>query len=297
MRKLLFIFSLLIVSISTAQELNCTVNILTPQIQGEKRIFETLQKSIYEFMNNTRWTKDIIKIDERIECSMQITVSNRSNDQFTATIQVQSRRPIFKSSYNSVLLNYIDENFNFTYVEYQPLEYNDNAYISNLTSILAFYAYMVIGWDYDSYSPNGGTPFFQKAIGVVNNAQNDQGAKGWRSFESQRNRYWMVNNLIDPVFAPIRDCYYKYHRLGLDVMQQNINQGRASIIESLNLIQKVQRERPAAFNLQLFFNAKSDELINIFSGAPPDEKNKVVTILSEVDPSNSNKYQKIVESR
>lgn len=290
-----FIFLLIAFSgFVSAQELNCVVQVLTSQIQGDKRIYETMQKAIFEFVNNTRWTRDVYKNDERIECSILINVTERSSDDFKATIQIQSRRPVYKASYNSVLFNYIDQEFQFRYVEYQPLEFNETTHISNLTSVLAFYANVIIGLDYDSFSLNGGTPYFQKANAIVNNAQNDQAAKGWKSFESQRNRYWMVNNWLDPVYAPIREFNYKYHRLGLDAMAQSKDQGKAVIVENMTLLQKAYQARPASFTLQLFFNAKGDELVNIFSGAFPDEKTKVVNILNQVDPANSNKYQKIL---
>ena len=279
-----------------AQELNCSVQVLTPAIQGDKHIFETLQKSIYEFMNNTRWTKDNFKNDERIECSILMNVSDRVNDDFKATIQIQSRRPVYKSSYNAVLINYIDQEFQFRYIESQALEFSETTYLSNLTSVLAYYAYIVIALDYDTFSMNGGTPYYQKANAIVNNAQNDQSVKGWQSFESQRNRYWMVYNMLDPVYAPIREYMYKYHRLGLDVMSQNKDQGKGVIAENMTLLQKAYRDRPASFSLQMFFSAKGDELVNIFSGGTPEEKTKVVNILNEIDPANSNKYQKILTS-
>ncbi|MBL7893029.1 MAG: DUF4835 family protein [Bacteroidia bacterium] len=294
MRRFFIFFLFVFSGLVSAQELNCVVQVLTSQIQGDKRIYETMQKAIFEFVNNTRWTRDVYKNDERIECSILINVTERSSDDFKATIQIQSRRPVYKASYNSVLFNYIDQEFQFRYVEYQPLEFNETTHISNLTSVLAFYANIIIGLDYDSFSLNGGTPYFQKANAIVNNAQNDQAAKGWKSFESQRNRYWMVNNWLDPVYAPIREFNYKYHRLGLDAMAQSKDQGKAVIVENMTLLQKAYQARPASFTLQLFFNAKGDELVNIFSGAFPDEKTKVVNILNQVDPANSNKYQKIL---
>ena len=296
MKNLLAFIFIITTNYLAAQELNCTVQVLTPQIQGEKHIYETLQKSIIEFMNNTRWTKDVYKNDEKIECTISINVTERNTDDFKATIQIQSRRPIFKSSFNSVLMNYLDNEFQFHYVESQQLDFNESTYISNLTSVLAFYAYMIIGMDYDSYSLNGGTIYFQKANTIDNNAQNDQSVKGWKSFESQKNRYWMVTNMLDPVYAPIRECTYRYHRLGLDAMSQNKDQGKGVIVDCMNLLKKAYQDRPASFTLTLYFNAKGDELVNIFSGAYPDEKTKVVNILNEIDPANSNKYQKILTS-
>ncbi len=296
MNKVFSLLFFVITSIASAQELNCVVQVLTPQLQGDKHIYDVLQKSIYEFINNTRWSKDIYKTDERIECSMIINVTERSSSDFKATIQVQSRRPVYKSSYNSVLFNYIDQEFVFRYVESQPLEFNESGYVSSLTSTLAYYANMIMGYDYDTYSLMGGTVYFQSASTIVNNAQNDPSAKGWKSFESNRNRYWMVTNLLDPVYAPIREFNYKYHRLGLDVMSQSRDQGKSLIVESMNLLKKAYQDRPASFTLQVFFNAKGDELVNIFSGAYPDEKVKVIDILNQVDPANSNKYQKILSA-
>ncbi len=289
--SLLFVF---FCGFALGQELNCAVQVNSSQLSGDKRIYETLQKAIVEFMNNRNWTNDTYKNEERIVCSILITVSDHTNDAFKATIQVQSSRPTYKSSYNSPLINYNDQDFQFSYVEFQPLDFSEGAYLSNLTSVLAFYANMFVALDYDSYSLYGGTAYYQKAATIGNNAQNDQSVKGWNSFDSQRNRYWMVNNMLDPVYAPIREYLYKFHRLGLDVMSVNKDQGKTVIVENLSLLQKTSHDRPSSFSLTLFFNAKADELVNIFGGATTDEKNKVIPILNEIDPANSNKYQKIM---
>ncbi len=289
------LFTLLAGTILHAQELNCKVQVLTPQLSGDKHVYETLQKAIFEFMNNTHWTKDNFKNEERIDCSVMITISDNTNNTCKASIQVQSGRPTYKSSYSSILINYNDANFTFPYVEYQPLEFNESAYLSNLTSVLAFYAYMFVGLDYDSFSLYGGTPYFQKAATVCTNAQGDQSVVGWNQADnSNRNRYVMVNNLLDPVYAPIREYMYKYHRLGLDQMSINRDQGKTVILTNMALLQKAYRDRPTSFSLQLFFNAKSDEIVNLFSGATADEKNQVIAVLNEIDPANSNKYQKIM---
>lgn len=278
---------------SYAQELNCSVQVNSSQIQSsDKKIFETMQTAIREFMNNRKWTNDQFLNQERIECSLLITVSERSSDEMKATIQVQGRRPVHKSSYYSTLLNFNDLDFTFRYLEYQPLDYNEQSHLSNLTSVLAFYAYIIIGLDYDSFSLNGGTPYFQKAQTIISNAQNAPD-KGWKAFEGTRNRYWLVENLLNPQFAPQREGWYKYHRLGLDMMADNVENGRKEVTESLDLEKKVYQEKPGSLLLQVFFNAKTDELINIYSQAFPDEKARVATLLSEIDPSNANKYQKI----
>lgn len=295
MRRALSVFLFLLSFASLGQELNCTVQVLAPQVAGttDKRVFETMQTTIFEFMNNTKWTKDIFLFDERIECSMLINIQEKlSTDEYRATIQVQSRRPVYKSSYNSVLLNHADEDFQIRYLEFQALEYNENTFLSNLTSVLSYYAYMIIGLDYDSYALNGGTPYFQKAQTIVANAQNAP-EKGWKPFEGNKNRYWLVENLLNPVFAPLREVTYRYHRLGLDVMVADREGGRKVITDCLDLLQRVHNDRPLSYNMQVYFYAKADELVNVFSNALPVEKNKAITVLNNIDPGNSTKYQKI----
>ncbi len=278
-----------------SQELNCQVSVVSPQIQGttEKQVFDQLQKAIFEFMNNTRWTKDNYTTPERIDCSILINVTQKlSSDDYKATIQIQSRRPVFKSSYYSPVVNYIDENFVFKFQQFQQLDFNLNTYSNNLTSILAFYAYIVIANDYDTFTNLGGTEYYQKAQTIVSNAQSSS-ETGWKSFESNKNRYWIVENALQPVFQPIRECLYKYHRLGLDIMNEKADDGRKEILKSTELLLGVYKNRPASFIMELFFNAKVDEIVNIFSKGLPDEKSKIVETLTTVDPANSNKYFKI----
>lgn len=296
MHKYLYIFLFLIAGKTTfSQELNCQVDVTSPQIQGtaEKQIFEQLQKAIFEFMNNTKWTKDNYTTSERIDCSILITVAQKlSVDEYRATIQVQSRRPIFKSSYFSPTVNYIDENFIFKFQQFQQLDFNLNTFSNNITSVLAYYAYVILANDYDTFSNLGGTEYFQKAQLIVTNAQSASEA-GWKSFESQKNRYWIVENALQPVFQPIRECMYKYHRLGLDIMNEKSAEGRKEILKSFDLLLVVYKNRPASFIMELFFDAKVDEVVNVFSKAPPDEKVKAVEILTTIDPANSTKYFKI----
>lgn len=277
------------------QELNCSVQVLSPQFQtsADKKIFETLQQSIFEFMNNRKWTNDVFQQDERIECSIVITISEKpSPDIFKGSIQVQARRPVYKSSYNSLIVNILDKTLSFKYVEYQPLEYVENTFSSNLTSILAYYAYIIIGTDYDTYSLGGGTPFFQKAQTIVANAQNSVD-QGWKSSEDDRNRYWLVENILNAAYNPLRECLYRYHRLGFDVMSEDIASGRAVVLSSLELLKKVYETKPGNYNLTLFFLAKSDEIVNLFSLAEPAEKNKLLALVNEIDPANMVKYNKI----
>ena len=299
MRNYLYIFLLLILSKNIiSQELNCQVSVVSVQVQGttEKQIFDQLQKSIFEFMNNTRWTKDNFTVAERIDCSILINVTQKfSADDYMATIQIQSRRPVFKSSYFSPTVNYIDDNFTFKYQQFQQLEFNLNTFQNNITSVLAYYAYIIIANDYDTYSNLGGTEYFQKAQLIVGNAQS-AAEPGWKSFESNKNRYWIVENALQPVFQPIRECMYKYHRLGLDIMFDKADAGRKEILKSLDLLLAVYKNRPASFPMELFFNAKVVEVVNIFSKGQPDEKAAAVETLTKVDPANSNKYFKIQEN-
>lgn len=297
-----FVYSLLIFcviySIGYSQEFNVVVQVTSPQVEGtEKRVFETLQQELNDFVNNRKWTNYSYKPEERIEGTILITVSQRaSSDQFVARMNVALRRPVFNASYNTALLNYIDKDFEFTYVEYQPLDYNDNVFTSNLTSAVAYYLYVFLGLDGDTYARMGGSPYYEKALNIVNLAQNAR-EKGWKSFENQKNRYWLIENLTNPTYSSIREAMYKYHRLGLDVMSDDVERGRTSINESLELLRKANRERPGLFLIQLFLEAKRDELINIYSGASPMDKTNAVNILKEIDPSSAARYQKILEAK
>jgi hypothetical protein len=295
LRKLfLYIFLIVSIKASFSQELNCQVQVNSTQIAGtDKRVFTAMQTAIYEFMNNRKWTNETFKTTERIDCSILINITEAlGNDEFKGTLQIQSRRPVYKTSYNSVLLNFNDNDIAFKYIESQPLDFVENTYLSNLTSILGYYAYLVIGLDYDSFALNGGTPYLQKALGVVNNAQNS-GYQGWKAFDSNKNRYWIINNMLDATFVPLRECMYTYHRKGLDLMADNKDTGRAIILESIKSLNQIHQIKPLSFSLQIFFIAKADEIVNIFSGAYSDEKTQLVTLLNEIDPTNSNKYTKI----
>jgi len=283
-----------------AQELNCNVQILTQQIQGtNKQVFQTLEGAIYEFINNTSWTNHSFDVDERIECNMLFNITDQISDsEFSGTLQIQVRRPVYNSSLNTVLFNYVDNDLDFEYVEYQPMEFSETSHISNITSILAYYVYIILGLDYDSFSYEGGTEFFEKAEKVVNNARNAK-EKGWKSIDSQsrKNRYWLINNILLEDFSPAREFIYKYHRLGLDRMYEKINEARAEIAENLTLLQQVYRNKPDPFMhfLQVIYDAKSDEIINIFKESLPEEKRRVFALLNEIDPANTNKYEKIIK--
>ena len=271
------------------QELNCKVEITSQKLQAtDPKVFQTLKSSVYEFMNTRKWTNDVFKIEERIECSVFINVMEETSvNVYKAQVNIQSSRPVFSSDYNSVLLNHVDKDWVFGYTEYQPLEFNENDFISNLTSMLAYYAYLIIGLDYDSYSLDAGTPYYQKAQTIVNtipsNISSDL-APGWKAFDNDKNRYWIIDNLLNVKYNPVREAIYLYHRKGLDVMYENTNNGRQVILNCLTKVGEVAEEYPNAVGIKIFFNAKSEELINIFAGAPPNEKANAVQVLYQGRP-------------
>jgi len=301
LKRIISLLFFLIPVIISAQELKCNIQINSQKIQGTNRtIFQTLQTAIYEFMNNTSWTNHVYGIDERIECNIVINLDEQvGSDEYKGTIQVQARRPVFNTSYNSTMINFLDNNFDFRYIEFNKLEFSENTHTSNLTAVLAFYAYIILGIDYDSYSYLGGTEYFQKAEKIVNNAQNVI-EKGWKAYEGNRkNRYWMVENILDEKYKPIREVYYRYHRLGLDLMSEKLIEGRAEIATCMTSLQKVYREKPDPymFFLQIFFDSKNDELVSIFSESFNEEKSRVVNILTEIDNANASKYKAILEQK
>jgi len=293
---LLFFSLLLIVGSVHAQELNCTVQINSDQIQGtNKSVFNTLQKSISDFMNNRKWTELSFVNTERIECTLNIIIKKVDGDVFTSEIQVQSRRPIYNSAYNSTLFNFKDQQFTFNYKEFDQLEINQSAITSNLTAVLAYYAYIIIGYDLDSYSRLGGTTYFQAAENIVNSAQGAD-LNGWKAFESTRNRYALVNNLLDEAFKRYRNYFYEYHRLGLDEMSNNATNARARIAEGLPFLREANRSRPSAVVISSFLEAKNDELVNVFSKGTAQEKSEAIEILTDINPAQSDRYSQILKT-
>ncbi len=281
-----------------AQELNCNLQVNSSQIMGsDKSVFDAMQRNVSEFINNKKWTNNNFQINEKIECTMLINITERvSTNSFKATIQIQSRRPVFHSSYNSTLINHIDKDFEFNYNEFEQLEYSENTFTSNLTSVISFYVYMIIATDYDSFSLYGGTPYLLEAQKIVGNAQGS-GTTGWKAFEDTKNRYWMVENLLKPNYEPFRDAMYNYHRLGYDMMSTDFAKGRSVVLSSLKKLESISKYDPNSFQLQLFFNAKSDEIIELFKEAPQAEKSEVIPLLSKINPANSNLYEKITSGK
>ncbi len=280
-----------------AQELRCNVTVSAYSIQGaNQNLFKTMQTDLTSFMNNRKWTDHVFSYDEKIKCNIIIRLTEQvSTDEFKGTIQVQLTRPVFNSSYTSTILNIKDNDFQCAYQQYQAIEFNETSSRDNLTNILAYYAYIILGFDYDTFSEEGGTEFFQKAQAIVNKSQNFD-EKGWKSYESEKNRYWLVENILNKSYSSFRSCMYNYHRNGLDIMESSVETGRATIATALKDIQKVFQRKSSTYIVQLFFDAKADELVNIFSKSFPDERKRVMTILNEVDPSNGTKYEKITES-
>ena len=301
--KFLVLALLLVLATGTAgsQELYCNVQVSAQKIQGSNReVFQNMQRDIYEFMNSMVWTDNIFSFSERIECNLLINLDEQlSADEFRGTIQVQLSRPVYNTTYESTVLNFVDNNFQFRYVEFQPLEFNPNSHTSNLVSVLAYYAYLLIGMDFDTYSQGGGTPYFQVAEKIVTNAQNAP-EQGWKPYDGSRNRnrYWLVKNILDSEYAGVRQFLYLYHLKGLDRMESDMTQARTEIYESIRRLQEVYRRRPDPFMyyMTVVIDAKADEIVNIFSQGFPEEKNRAVQVLTEIDPANETKYQKILSS-
>ncbi|MGB2157906.1 MAG: DUF4835 family protein [Flavobacteriales bacterium] len=274
-----------------AQELNCTVTVIAPQISNvDVSRFDALEDGIREFMNGRRWTNDNFEFEERIECTLQLTVSEAiGSTVFKGSMQVQSSRPVFNTDYNTPVLLVNDGDIQFEWLDNSTILFNPGQHRDNLSSLLAYYAYIILGMDYDTFSLEGGTPHFLQAQAIVANAQN-AGERGWKASQGKQNRYWLVENHLSQTFRPVRICLYNYHRKGLDVLFQDIEGGRLTIAESLIDMRSTNRIRPGSYNIQVFFLAKSDEIINIFSPAPDAERGRLLPILKQLDPGNIQSY-------
>lgn len=278
-----------------AQELNAQVEIISDKIQATNRQrFTTMQTAIREFMNNRRWTNETYAPEERISCQFILTLNSENNDKYDGNLQVIYSRPVYKSGYNSPILVHRDDKFQFTYLQFDRLDFSINTNLSNLTSILAYYAYVIIGLDHDTYSIKGGDEFFEKAQTIVNNAQGSS-YSGWSSFEGNNNRFWLVDQLTSPVFDDFRIGLYQYHRLGLDLMHEPRQQAAAKnvIKNALINLKGVNDKRRNSMLMQIFFDAKSQEIINIFSDGEPMKLADLKEVLIEIDATNSSKYQKM----
>lgn len=299
MVKWVLLYLLLVTGVCVnAQELNCNVTINATQVNTSDRgIFRDMETAIEQFMNSRKWSGDAYKTYEKISCNMLITITKMPTiGSFSATVQVQAARPVFNSNYNSLTFNFADRDWEFEYIESLPLEYNDNTYTSNLTSMLALYAYLILGIDADTFSELGGTPFFQRALTVVNNAQQSN-RPGWQSIGgNNRSRYWIVENLNNSQMADLRKSMYSYHRLGLDVFDQDPDKSRRIILEGLKDIKKVRDINPTAILVISFLDAKSKELANIFSAGNIQIRREAYDIVTAIDPSNRSAYDKMIQN-
>jgi hypothetical protein len=298
--KLFFIFLVCFFwTFSQAQELNCQVTLITDAklevTTVDKEVLEQLKQVVNDFMNNTQWTKDKFKAEERINCNIQLQISKiPSQGVYEGALQIQSSRTAFNSSYNTTVFNFQDENISFAYSRNSIISYAPNQYRDNLTSVLAFYAYFIIGMDYDSFGLKGGTTYFNEAQQIVSLAQSS-GASGWKSNEAgKRNRYWLVDNVLHQLFEPLRECNYEYHRKGLDKLYENKDAARKAMFDGLNKLTKVITTRPNSTNVLNFVQAKLIELKNLYADAEVKDKNEIVNLLKKIDPANASKYMEIL---
>jgi hypothetical protein len=294
MRK---IFQILFVFFSLtqlqAQELNCLLSINSDNIQGtNKQVYTTLENALKEFMNQTKFTPFNYKTQERINCSMTITILEQNGDNFAGNIQVQSSRPVYNSTYLSPIFNFKDTNFSFSYQEYEPLLYSDNLYESNLVSIMTYYAYMILGMDADTFSFGGGMPFFAKAQDVTVQAQ-QSGYSGWNQSDGPRTRFMLIDNIMSPAYSLYHNTMYEYHRQGLDLMSSDPKTAKENIANSIYTLKKLYDARPAAFVIRVFMDAKSDEIVNIFSDGPIFDTYKLKEDLNKMSPLNAEEWELI----
>ena len=293
------IIFLLLYSINTnifSQELNAKVVVNTEKLQStEKLFFNEMQSNIEQFLNNQIWTKDNVGTEEKINCNFIVNIINEpSSNQFEATVQIVSSRPIYNSSYETILLNHGDREWIFEYYPSQNIEYIENGFNDNLTSLLSFYSYLIIGIDYDSFQEKGGEDSFNSAWKILNNSQNS-GYKGWDQFGSRKNRYWICENFLNPEFEKVRTTIYKYHRNGMDRFYNNPEESRKTIIEGINNLNEINKKNFNSAILTLFMDAKATELTKIFRGGNLNEKRNAFNLLSEISPSNINLFNKILE--
>ena len=289
MNKIITFLLVLTSGLSQAQQLNCTVTVNSQKLNNaNQQVFKTLQASVSEFVNKSDWTGQTFKQNEKVNCSMYITILSNNSDQFTATIQVQSSRPVFNSSYSSPVLNYNDKDFSFRYTEFENLIFNPTSFDSNLVSVLAFYSNIILGMDAETFVLQSGSPYFETAQNISNVAQQG-GYKGWTQSDGNQNRYFLINDLLSPTFVGMRQTLFDYHT-GLDLMSQDLKSSKEKIKVSLFNLSKLNSSRPNAFLTRIFFDAKSDEIVSIFSGGPSISIADLVENLNKVSPINSSKW-------
>ncbi len=298
----LFVAMVFLLQTARSQELQAKLTVLASKISTnvDKKIFQTLQTALVNFVNNRKWTKDAFQSNEKIQCNFLLNVEQElGNNMYKGSLTVQAARPIFNSSYDSPLINFIDDNVVFRYQEFQPVEFNENRVqgndptVANLPAIMAYYINIILGLDYGSFALRGGDTYFQKAWNIVNNAPENRDITGWRSYESQRNRYWLAENLNNNRYALIHDALYSYYRSGMDLFYENEDEARNGILNSLNFLNTLNKENPNSMILQFFLQGKSSELIKVFSRADKDKKTRAADILGKIDITNGNAYKEL----
>ena len=295
----IFIFSVLIMQ---GQEIQARLSVVADKIstQIDKKIFQTLQTALVNFLNNRRWTNDVFQPAEKIQCNFLLNLDqDLGNNVFKGKLTIQAARPVYNTTYDSPIMNFLDDNIIFRYQEFQPIEFNENRIqgndpvAANLPAILAYYINLILGFDYDSYSLRGGDNYFQKAWNIVNNAPEGRDISGWKSFEAQRNRYWLAENLNNNRFTLIHDALYSYYRSGMDLFFENENEGRNGIMSCLNFLNNINTENPNSMIMQFFFQGKSTEIVKVFSHANADEKSRAKDILTKLDITNATAYKEL----
>ena len=299
-RKYLLICSLISFSLAGArgQELKATISVLSQRVaQVDKSVFTTMQTALNDFLNNRKWTSEEFLPREKITCNFLLNLSSGQDNIYTASLIVQAARPVFNSSYQSPIINYQDESVIFRYVPFQPLDFNENRVqgseplTANLTAIFAYYIYVILGMDFDSFGLRGGDAYFQKAQAIVNNAPEASNILGWKPFDGTRNRYWLIENLTNPKYTQIHDAFYNYYRMGLDQMYDKENEARQGVLKTLSTLNAINQDNPNLMIVQFFFQGKGSELSNIFKKAQPDEKSRALDYLTKLDITNINKYK------
>lgn len=279
------------------QEFNFIVKVNAGRAQtSDRNIFTDMETAFAQFLNTRKWTNDVYNAKERINCNLVLTIEDMpSIGNFKATVQIQAARPVFDSNYQSLLLNFADRDWQFEYLESQPLEFTENMFTNNLTSMLAFYAYVILGLDYDSFGKLQGNPYFEKAFNIVTNAQQSN-FSGWKQFDSNRNRYWLAENLMNQQVLPLREAIYTYHRQGMDTFTKSPDEARKTILEALKNIKKVSEVRPNTIAIIAFLDAKTDEMVNIFSQGDMQVRREAYTILSALDPTKISKMAPMIKN-
>ena len=296
--SLIVLSCLLCFNTMQAQELQCDVRVSSNKVQGsDKTIYQNLQTSLYEFINNTKFTEINFRQAEKIECSMLVDVTSREGNYFTAEISLALRRPVYKSNYNTPMFNYIDRKFYFEYTDGQTLDFNPNTYISNITSTLGFYVYLFLGLDFDSFSPNGGDPFFAIAETIAHAAPQDPGSENGWSSTGRQNRYAIISDINNPSNQPLRQFIYDYHRQGLDMMSEKPDQARENMFNALVLLQDVYERNSMCYFLQLLVESKRDEIIQVFSQGEMKIRTEAANIMKTIDPSQTSRYDEMLQNK